>query len=147
METGKIRIYRIKTLKVKKIAQDNHSQTALVITDHNTSTQTIFGYYHQIDEIHKTIHQRGTADQIVQKISLETITLDQTQIEVNTQTIRETVQIQIPRTDNIPMTIPETLQIILLNLFKETKPKLFNYKTTKQFLTTHHIITIIKKTT
>ena len=52
---------------------------------------------------------------------------------------------QTLRTDNIPMTIPETLQIIQLNRFKETKSKLFKYKTTKQFLTTHHIITILKK--
>ena len=52
------------------------------------------------------------ADQLVKTISTETITLDQIPIQVITQSIRETIQIQTLRTDTFPMTVHEPLQII-----------------------------------
>ena len=56
---------------------------------------------HQIDEIHKI----DIADQIFKIVSTEITTLDQIQIEVITQNILETVHIQTPGTDNIPITV------------------------------------------
>ena len=68
------------------IAQKNHSQTAIVITDHNQPIQIVFAEDHQIDDILKTILKTDIADKIVKTISLTTITLNQSQIEIITET-------------------------------------------------------------
>ena len=65
-----------------KIAQENNFQIAIVITDHNPAIGTSFAEDHQNDKIHKIFHKIDIADQIVRIVSIETITLDETQVEV-----------------------------------------------------------------
>ena len=48
-------ILPIKTLKFI-MAQENHSQIATVITDHNPLILKIFAEDHEIDEVYRTIH-------------------------------------------------------------------------------------------
>ena len=72
-------------LKVTK-AQENRSLIAIAKRDHNPPIEIIFAEDHQIDKIYQIIHKTDIADQIVEKISRETITLDQNQIDIVIQT-------------------------------------------------------------
>ena len=91
----KTRFCQAKTLKAI-IAQENHSQLAIVKTDYYPLILKNFVDDHQIDETHKTLHKTDIIDEIVKTISTETIILDQTPIEVTTLTIIEIFYTQIP---------------------------------------------------
>ena len=97
--------------KIKVItAQGNHSQTAILQTDYNPSTKLVIAKDHQVDKIHKNIHKTDLVNQILKTISIELFILDQTLIEVITQTIKESVQIPTFGIDTIPITVQEFLQ-------------------------------------
>ena len=66
-------VYQTKTFK-EIIAKENHFQLAIIITDHNPLILISFAEDQQIDEFHKINHKTDILDEIVKKISTETIT-------------------------------------------------------------------------
>ena len=83
-KTGrKIKRYQTKVFKVTTI---HENQISIIITDHNPNRNNS-AEDHRTEIIHKVIHKKGIADRIVKIKSIETITKDQTQIEVITQNI------------------------------------------------------------
>ena len=77
------------------LAQENHSQLTIIITDHNPLILIVFAEDHQVEIFHNTIHAIDIADQIFSIISTEVTTLDQILKELITQTIIEIAHIQI----------------------------------------------------
>ena len=105
------KIYQTKTFRVKTDLE-NHFQIAIVTADHNPPIKKVFAEDHQVNKIHKIVHKIDVADQKVKTISIETIALDQTQIEIFIQTIIGTVVTQILGIDTILMTVQEILQAL-----------------------------------
>ena len=69
------------------MAQENHSEIAIIKSDHNSIILIIFAEDHKIDEIHKTIHKTEKADQLVKTISIKISALDQNLMKVIAQTV------------------------------------------------------------
>ena len=72
---------------------------------------------HQIDEIQKIIHKLDITDQIVKIISIETITLEQSnRIIYSKMIVIGTVIIQTLGMDTIPRTVLQTIEIEIIQL-------------------------------
>ena len=89
----KTRTYQTKTFTVT-IFQKNSSQPTIIIIDNNHLIKIPIAEDLQIEEIHKKSYKIDIIDQTVKATNIETITQDQTQREVITQIIAETVPIQ-----------------------------------------------------
>ena len=99
--------------------------------DQNLLVETVFAEDRQIEEFHKIIHKIIIADPIVKIISIEIIIRDQTQIEVNTQIIIETILIQFFETHTTLMIDKKLNQNQNQNFSLKKKWKLFKQYITK----------------
>ena len=73
--------------------------------NHQPKSKIIFAEDPQFEEFHKIVHKIVIPDQNIKTISTATLTLDQNQTEVITQTLIKTVHIQTSGLEKIPLTV------------------------------------------
>ena len=113
--------------------------------DNNLLTKITTAEDIEIEKIHEISHKRHIVDQTVKTINIERFIQDQTQTEVITLIIIESVQIQFLEIDTIQTTVPETPRIKETGT-TETKrignTKIIDHETTQRTDQTTIIITI-----